>query len=80
LKAILGVPNGEQLHDIAKNLNLEKKLKTWLENNSVYLTLQWFDAVEGVNVSSELMRKRWSTELTARDRLFLEYLGVKSFI
>jgi transposase len=78
MKAILGVPNGDPAHDTAKNLNLEKKLKTWLENTPAYLVLQWFDAIEDVTVSSELARKRWSTELTTRDVLFLEYLGVNA--
>ena len=76
MKAFLGVPNGDPTHDTAKNLDLEKKLKTWLENTPVYLVLQWFDAVEDVTVSSDLMRKRWSTEIIAKDRLFLKYLGI----
>ena len=78
MKAVLGAPNGDPAHDTAKNLDLEKKLKTWLENTPVYLVLQWFDAIEDVTVSSELARKRWSTELTTRDVLFLEYLGVNA--
>ena len=53
-----------------------KKLLSWLKNTPVYLTLQWFDAVEEVKVSTKLLSKRWTTEITARDRLFLEKLGV----
>jgi hypothetical protein len=37
--------------------------------------LQWFDAVEGVKVSSKLISKRWTTEITLRDRMFLEKIG-----
>ena len=56
-----------------------KKLLSWLKNTPVYLTLQWFDAVEEVKVSTKLLSKRWTTEITARDRLFLEKLGVPAF-
>ena len=54
----------------------KKKLLSWLKNTPVYLTLQWFDAIEEVNVSTKLLSRRWTTELTGRDRLFLERLGV----
>ena len=45
-------------------------------NTPIYLVLQWFDAIEGVNVSSKLLSKRWTTEITLRDKMFLEKLGV----
>ena len=76
MKEILGVKNGDPKHDTEKNLSLEKQLKTWLNNSPIYLVLQWFDTVEGVKVSSKLISKRWTTEITSRDRLFLEKLGV----
>jgi transposase len=57
-------------------LKLEKKLKSWLENTPIYLQLQWFDAIEGVKISSALKSKRWSTEMTQRDALYLEKLVV----
>ena len=79
----------EQLRQLKKSLELEssgngtaqeqsrkKKLLTWLKNTPVYLILQWFDAVEMVKVSSNLLSKRWSTEISEQDRLFLEELGV----
>jgi len=78
MKAILGQKNGDPKHDTAKILMLEKKLKTWLENTPIYGVLQWFDTIEGVKVSSALMTKRWSTEITERDVLFLERLGVSA--
>lgn len=77
MKMALGNKNGDSLHDQKKNLTLENKLKSWLENTPIYLQLQWFDVVETVDVSSELMHKRWTSEVTARDRMFLEKLGVK---
>jgi len=76
MKKQLGVKNGDPAHDSAANLKLEKKLKGWLDNTPIYIVLQWFDAVEGVNVSSKLYSKRWTTEITARDRMLLEKLGI----
>ena len=75
MKKTLGAKNGNPEHDAAANLKLEKKLKTWLENSPVYIVLQWFDIVEGVNVSSKLISKRWTTEITSRDKMFLGKLG-----
>jgi hypothetical protein len=57
-------------------LKLERKLKAWLDNTPIYLILQWFDTVEGVKVSSKLLSKRWTTEITTRDKLFLDKMGV----
>ena len=51
---------------------------SWMENTPVYLQLQWFDTVEEVKVSSELRNKRWNTEITARDALYLEKLGMST--
>ena len=77
IKKTLGVKNGEPEHDTAINMSLEKKLKTWLDNSPIYIVLQWFDTVESVTVSSKLASKRWSTEITSRDRMFLEKIGMK---
>jgi transposase len=76
MKKSLGAMNGNPEHDAAANLKLEKKLKAWLDDSPVYIVLQWFDTVEGVKVSSKLISKRWTTEITARDRMFLEKMGV----
>jgi len=59
-------------------IKLEKKLKSWLDNSPIYMQLQWFDAIEGVNISSKLKNARWSTEITSRDELYLEKLGMSS--
>ena len=58
-------------------IEAERKLKSWMENTPIYLQLQWFDTVENVKVSSILTSKRWTTEITSRDALYLEKLGVK---
>ena len=76
MKQVLGVKNGDPIHDTAENIKLEKKLKSWLENTPLYVILQWFDAIESTVVSSKLRTKRWNTEITKRDSLFLHYLGV----
>jgi hypothetical protein len=76
MKKTLGEKNGNPDHDAAANIKLEKKLKAWLENSPIYIVLQWFDTVEGVKVSSKLISKRWTTEITSRDKIFLEKLGV----
>ena len=77
IKLTLGVKNGDKKHDLKTNLDDELKLKGWIENTPLYLQLQWFDTVENVRVSSILSNKRWSAEVTSRDRLYLEKLGVK---
>jgi transposase len=76
MKKLLGVKNGNPEHDAAANLKLEKALKSWLDNSPIYLVLQWFDTVEGVKISSKLSSKRWTTEITSRDRMFLEKMGI----
>ena len=79
MKLTLGKGNGDPLHDTKKNLDLEKKLRHWLDESSIHTVLQWFDTVEAVNVSSKLAKKRWTTEITQRDKLFLDKLGVGNF-
>ena len=63
-------------NETSETLKIKKKLLSWMKNTPVYLTLQWFDAVEEVKVSTKLLSRRWTTELTERDRLFLSKLGV----
>lgn len=77
LKMTLGTPTGDKAHDTKAVLEAESRLKTWIENTPVYLQLQWFDTVENVKVSSILSSKRWTSEITSRDALYLEKLGVK---
>ena len=76
LKSTLGKKTGDSEHDKKKVLGSELNLKSWLENTPLYLQLQWFDAIEGVDISTKLAHKRWNTETTERDRLYLEKLGV----
>ena len=76
LKLILGKENGDEKHDSKGTLDKESKLKSWLSNTPIYLQLQWFDTVESVDISTKLKSKRWTTEITERDALYLEKLGV----
>ena len=57
-------------------LKTTKKLSNWVKNTPLYLQLQWFDAVESVEISSKLRKRRWNTEVTACDALYLEKMGV----
>lgn len=57
-------------------LKLTKKLNNWINNTPLYLQLQWFDTVEQVKLSSKLRNRRWNTEVTACDALYLEKMGV----
>ncbi len=57
-------------------VTLEKKLDKWLRQRSLVQILDWFDCIETTKVQTAMGNYRWSTESVARDRLFLEYLGV----
>ncbi len=63
-------------HDKKTVIDDGLSLKSWLCNTPLYLQLQWFDTVENVDVSVKLKRRRWTSEITARDALYLEKLGV----
>lgn len=76
LKNTLGKENGDETHDTRAILDNELKLKSWLNNTPLYLQLQWFDTVENVDVSTKLKNRRWTTEITSRDALYLQKLGV----
>ena len=54
----------------------KQKLLTWLNRQSLFTLLSWFDAIEETNVSSQIKTKRWNTEILERDRMFLDMLGV----
>jgi hypothetical protein len=55
---------------------LEMKLEKWLDQRSLAQILDWFDCIETTQIKTAMGDYRWSTESVARDRLFLEYLGV----
>ena len=78
MKPVLGVKTAIQ-NTTSRLISISKmKLKNWLDNTPLYLQLQWFDVVESVEVSSALQTRRFTTEITARDRLYLDRLGIKT--
>ena len=77
LKMVLGTTTGDEKHDTKPILEAERRLKAWIENTPIYLQLQWFDTIENVKVSSILTSKRWTSEITSRDSMYLEKIGVK---
>ena len=60
----------------SEDLRLTKKLRSWVYNTPLYLQLQWFDTVENVQISTKLHNRRWNTEVTACDSLYLNKIGV----
>ena len=73
LRAKLGKDEGGKTKE---RITLERKLDHWLEQRSLAQILDWFDCIETTTVQTAMASHRWSTESVARDRLFLEYLGV----
>ena len=70
-------------YDFSDNISVDfngvrLQLKNWLKNTPVYLVLQWFDVIEEVSVSSKLHARRWTTELTERDKMFIRKLGMQT--
>lgn len=66
----------------AKNKTIagkKQKLLTWLNKQSLYSLIAWFDAIEETNVSSQIKSRRWNTEVLERDHMFLSMLGVTAF-
>ena len=76
IKENLGKENGNPGHDKKAQIDQENNLKKWLQNTSFSNVLRWFDAYETTEVSSTVFNRRWNSETTKRDRLFLNLLGV----
>ena len=73
VKELLGKDDGKKT---ARRLELEKGLLNWLRQRSLAQIFDWFDCLEETTVKTEAGTRRWTTESVARDRLFLELLGV----
>ena len=76
MKVELGKKTGDPKHDTKEVLALEISLKKWLVDTSFSNVLRWFDAYETTKVSTTVANRRWNSETTKRDRLFLEKLGM----
>ncbi len=48
-----------------------------MDNTSIQEIFDWFDAVEKVDVTTPYAKQVWTTEVIARDKMFLEKLGVE---
>lgn len=73
LKSILNEEIRSDKHT-NEELKITKKLLTWINNTPLYLQLQWFDTIEQVKISSKLRNRRWNTEVTSCDALYLKKL------
>lgn len=60
----------------SQELKTTRKLRTWVCNTPLYLQLQWFDTVENVKISAKLRNRRWNTEITSCDALYLKKIGL----
>ena len=78
MKKGLAQVSGDIEHDTSDVLKAERKLKHWVERTSLHQILKWFDAVEYVQVTGNKEAQEWTTELTERDRLFIDKLGMNS--
>jgi len=79
MKKIKEVREGLGKEEVGKPemlVKLERKLDKWLEQRSLTQILDWFDCIETTTIQTAMSDYRWSTESVARDRLFLERLGV----
>ena len=53
-------------------LEIAKKLKTWIDNTPLYLQLQWFDVNKHAKIFTKLRNLRWNSEAIACDALYLK--------
>ena len=76
MKETLGKGTDSAVHSTKETQRMELKLKKWLEDTSFSNVLRWFDAYETTEVSTTVANRRWNSEITIRDRMFLEKLGM----
>ena len=76
MKEILGKKTNEPEHNTKEVQEMELKLKKWLDDTSFSNILRWFDAYETTEVSTVVANRRWNSEITKRDQMFLEKLGM----
>ena len=79
MEAELGVPNGESIHDSSENMKIQMGLKKWLRRNSIANILDAFDTTSIEEVTSNGKSSKMTDSTTARDRLFLQELGINDW-
>lgn len=57
---------------------LKDRLRRWLNASSMQEILNWFDAIETTTVKIKSKKISWETELTKRDNLLLNLLGLEN--
>lgn len=67
---------GQETNKPKEVQKMELSLKKWLEDTSFSNILRWFDAYETTEVSTTVANRRWNSEITKRDHMFLEKLGM----
>lgn len=65
----------DELRALNRSFKQEKALKSWIEGKSLHEILMWFDCIEETVVRTPAGQRRWETEKTQRDALFLDYIG-----
>lgn len=53
-----------------------KLLLSWLNNTSWIELIKWFDCPETLNLKNAIACARFSPEMTMRDKLFFQYIGL----
>ena len=77
MKENLGKKNGNHDHDLKKNLDMEIKLKNWLERTSIQEIFECYDAIEKIEVATPIGREMWTTDRIAMFNMFLRKLGMR---
>lgn len=77
MKESLGKKNGDHDHDLKKNLDMEIKLKNWLERTSIQEIFECYDAIEKIEVATPVGREMWTTDRIAMFNMFLKKLGMR---
>ena len=53
-----------------------KNLLSWLNNTSWFELIKWFDCPETLHLKNAIACARFSPEMTMRDKLFFQHIGL----
>ena len=76
MKEKLGKKNGDHDHDLKSNLDMENKLKRWLERTSIQEIFECYDALEKTEVVTPVGKEMWTSDKIAMLDMFLRKLGM----
>ena len=77
MKESLGKKNGDHDHDLKKNLDIENRLKSWLERTSIQEIFDTYDAIEKLEVATPAAKAMWTTDKVEMYDMFLTKLGMR---